>query len=129
MKTAWRKESWWSFTPSHARPAATYTLPRTHTPARYARYAPTHDAPRHDAPRHDAHGSTHPCITCPRTLVSVYPCVLYPHGKTRKNFLKTSLQNIFYLLLFSTSKQNDKTKINFKNIFTKFLKYVLIKPT
>nr|DAK11905.1 MAG TPA: hypothetical protein [Caudoviricetes sp.]DAN28272.1 MAG TPA: hypothetical protein [Caudoviricetes sp.] len=33
------------------------------------------------------------------------------------------------MILFSTSKQNDKTKINFKNIFTKFLKYVLIKPT
>lgn len=120
MKTAWRKESRWSFTPSHARPAATYTLPRTHMPARHA--------PTHITPRRDAHGCTHPCITCPCTLVSVYLRVLYPHEKTRK-ILKNYLQNIFNLLLFSTSKQNDKTKINFKNIFTKFLKYVLIKPT
>jgi len=54
--------------------------------------------------------------------------VLYSREKNKK-FFKNYLQNIFKLILFSTSKQNDKTKINFKNIFTKFLKYVLIKPT
>lgn len=117
MKTAWRKESRWSFTPSHARPAATYTLPRTYTPARYA--------PTHIVPRRDAHGSTRPCITHPGAHVSRRPRSL----SAREKIFKNCLQNIFKLILFSTSKQNDKTKINFKNMFTKFLKYVLINST
>jgi hypothetical protein len=96
----------------HTRLAVHTHALRTCPPRTQARrpweYAPVHYASRC------------PCGQAPTFFIRV--------RKTKK-FFKNYLQNIFKLILFSTSKQNDKTKINFKNIFTKFLKYVLIKPT
>lgn len=78
MKTAWRKESMWSYQPFHARPAATYT------PA--WPYAPAHYAPARHVPRRDAHGSTRPCITRPGAHVARHPRSLSAREDSKKIF-------------------------------------------